>query len=56
MNTIDEFNSHVMGTYGRLNLVLDSGKEQTATGEDGKEYIDFGSGIGTNSLAPALMI
>ena len=50
MNTIDEFNSHVMGTYGRLNLVLDSGKEQTATDENGKEYVDFGSGIGTNSL------
>lgn len=50
MSTIEEFNSHVMGTYGRLDLVLDHGKEQTAVGEDGKEYIDFGSGIGTNSL------
>lgn len=48
--TIDEFNEHVMGTYGRLNVVMDNGHEQTATDENGKEYIDFGSGIGTNSL------
>lgn len=39
-----------MGTYGRYNLVLDSGENRTAVSEDGKEYIDFGSGIGTNSL------
>ena len=39
-----------MGTYGRYDLVLDSGENRTAIGEDGKEYIDFGSGIGTNSL------
>lgn len=39
-----------MGTYGRYDLVLDSGENRTAVSEDGKEYIDFGSGIGTNSL------
>ena len=50
MNTIDKFNEHVMSTYGRLDIVLDKGSEQTATAEDGKQYIDFGSGIGTNSL------
>ncbi|MGN0593793.1 MAG: aminotransferase class III-fold pyridoxal phosphate-dependent enzyme, partial [Hominimerdicola sp.] len=50
MNTIEQFNKHVMGTYGRLDLVMESGHEQVAVGEDGKEYIDFGSGIGTNSL------
>ena len=50
MNTIDKFNEHVMSTYGRLDIVLDSGSEQNATAEDGKQYIDFGSGIGTNSL------
>lgn len=50
MNTIEQFNEHVMGTYGRYNLVLDSGENRTAVSEDGKEYIDFGSGIGTNSL------
>ena len=50
MNTIEKFNEHVMSTYGRLDIVLDKGIEQTATAEDGKQYIDFGSGIGTNSL------
>ncbi|MDO4943600.1 MAG: aspartate aminotransferase family protein [Ruminococcus sp.] len=50
MNTIEQFNEHVMGTYGRYDLVLDSGENRTAVSEDGKEYIDFGSGIGTNSL------
>ncbi len=50
MNTIEKFNQHVMPTYGRLDIVLDKGSKQTATDEDGKQYIDFGSGIGTNSL------
>ncbi|MBQ4247678.1 MAG: acetylornithine/succinylornithine family transaminase [Ruminococcus sp.] len=50
MNTIEKFNQHVMPTYGRLDIVLDKGQQQTATAEDGKQYIDFGSGIGTNSL------
>ena len=50
MNTIDKFNEHVMGTYGRYPLVMDSGSCETATDENGKNYIDFGSGIGTNSL------
>lgn len=50
MNTIEQFNEHVMGTYGRYDLVLDSGENRTAISENGKEYIDFGSGIGTNSL------
>ncbi len=50
MDTIEKFNRHVMSTYGRLDIVLDKGQQQTATAEDGKQYIDFGSGIGTNSL------
>lgn len=50
MGTIEKFNEHVMATYGRLDIVLDKGSEQNAVGEDGKQYIDFGSGIGTNSL------
>ena len=50
MNTIEKFNEHVMGTYGRYELVMDSGAGETATDENGKKYIDFGSGIGTNSL------
>ena len=50
MNTIERFNKYVMPTYGRLDLVLEEGKERTADDENGKKYIDFGSGIGTNSL------
>ncbi|MCM1334401.1 MAG: aspartate aminotransferase family protein [Bacteroides sp.] len=50
MNTIDQFNEHIMGTYGRYPIVLESGKDRCAVDESGKRYIDFGSGIGTNSL------
>ena len=50
MNTIEKFNNNVMGTYGRYPLVMESGKDECATDENGKKYIDFGSGIGTNSL------
>ncbi len=50
MSTIEKFNEHVMQTYGRLPIVLEKGHDQSAVDENGKEYIDFGSGIGTNSL------
>ncbi len=50
MSTIEKFNEHIMPTYGRFDVVLDSGKERLACDENGKKYIDFGSGIGTNSL------
>lgn len=50
MNSIEQFNSHIMGSYGRYEVVIESGKNQTAVDENGKQYIDFGSGIGTNSL------
>lgn len=39
-----------MPSYGRYDLVLDSGSGRQAIDENGKKYIDFGSGIGTNSL------
>ena len=50
LQTIEQFNKYVMHSYGRYDLVMDKGAHETATDEDGKEYIDFGSGIGTNSL------
>ncbi len=50
MNTIEEFNSHIMNTYGRLDIVMGKGSGRVAADENGREYIDFGSGIGTNSL------
>ena len=50
METIEKFNKHVMSTYGRYPLVVENGEGRTAKDENGKKYIDFGSGIGTNSL------
>lgn len=50
MDTINKFDSYVIHSYGRYPLVMDSGSERTCTDENNKEYIDFGSGIGTNSL------
>lgn len=50
MDTIAQFNKYVMPSYGRYPLVMDSGEGEYAAAEDGKRYIDFGSGIGTNSL------
>ncbi len=50
MSTIEQFNKYVMPSYGRYDIVLDKGEGQLATDENGKQYIDFGSGIGTNSL------
>ena len=50
MSTIEQFNKYVMPSYGRDDLVLDSGSGRQAVDENGKKYIDFGSGIGTNSL------
>ena len=50
MNTIDNFNKHIVGSYGRYDLVLEKGEGRTAADENGKKYIDFGSGIGVNSL------
>ncbi|MGN1417388.1 MAG: aspartate aminotransferase family protein [Oscillospiraceae bacterium] len=50
MNTIEQFNSHVMQTYGRFDVVMEKCGGAEAHDENGREYIDFGSGIGTNSL------
>lgn len=50
MSTIEQFNKYVMPSYGRYDLVLDKGEGRQAVDENGKKYIDFGSGIGTNSL------
>lgn len=50
MNTIEKFDENIMHTYGRYPLVMDKGEGRSAVDENGKEYIDFGSGIGTNSL------
>lgn len=41
---------YIAGTYGRYPMVAESGKGAVCTDTDGKEYIDFTSGIGVNSL------
>ncbi len=40
----------MMPTYGRFSVALESGAGAVATDVAGKEYIDFGSGIGVNAL------
>ena len=40
----------VAGTYGRFPVAVEKGKNATCYDFDGKEYIDFSSGIGVNSL------
>ena len=42
-----------MGAYGRFPAALTSGKGAAAFDPEGKRYIDFGSGIGVNSLGYA---
>lgn len=44
---------YVMGTYGRYPVVFTEGKGAVLKDADGKEYIDFTSGIGVNSLGIA---
>lgn len=44
---------YVMNTYGRHNLTVERGRGCKLYSDDGKEYIDFGSGIGTLSLGTA---
>ncbi|MGN1403099.1 MAG: aspartate aminotransferase family protein [Ruminococcus sp.] len=50
MTTQEQLNASVMPTYGRFPLVIDHGAGESCTDENGKTYIDFGSGIGTTSL------
>lgn len=45
--------SYIMHTYGRNDVVIDHGKNATVYSEDGKEYVDFASGIGVLSLGTA---
>ena len=41
---------HVMQTYARFDAVIDHGNGATLYSPEGKEYIDFTSGIGVNSV------
>ncbi len=46
----DADQSYVAGTYGRFPIAIEKGENATCYDFDGKEYIDFSSGIGVNSL------
>ncbi len=41
---------YIIHSYGRVPVALSEGKNATAKDADGKEYIDFTSGIGVNCL------
>ena len=46
----EQYDAALMPTYGRFPVALEAGHGAVAVDVDGKEYIDFGSGIGVNSL------
>ena len=41
---------YVMNTYGRFDVAIDHGEGSRLYDPEGKEYIDFASGIGVTSL------
>lgn len=43
-------NEFVANTYGRFSVAIKQGKGAVCVDFDGKEYVDFSSGIGVNSL------
>lgn len=46
----DLTHQHIMNTYGRFPVALDHGQGATLYDPEGREYIDFTSGIGVTSL------
>ena len=53
MNICEIDNLYVEHTYNRFPLTIVSGSGSTVTDEAGRTYIDFGSGIATNSFGVA---
>lgn len=47
---LSQDSTYIAHTYNRFPVAIESGHGAVATDFDGKDYIDFGSGIGTNSL------
>lgn len=47
---IEKFDKYVMHSYGRYPLVMENGEGRCCEDENKMKYIDFGSGIGVNSL------
>ncbi|MBE6903689.1 MAG: aspartate aminotransferase family protein [Ruminococcaceae bacterium] len=50
MTTFEKDNNYIMNTYGRFNVSFCKGKGTKLWDENGKEYLDFGSGIGVTCL------
>ncbi len=48
MDIINEDKKNICNTYNRFEVVLTKGSGSILVDENGKEYIDFSSGIGTN--------
>lgn len=48
MDIIKEDSENILNTYSRFKVVLESGNKEILKDINGKEYIDFSSGIGTN--------
>ena len=53
MNTVELDKAYVAGTYGRFPLELVSGKGSIFVDDQGKEYIDMGTGIGVTAFGTA---
>ncbi len=53
MNTKELDNKYVAHSYGRFDVALKEGHGSTLYDEDGKKYIDFGSGIGVTAFGIA---
>ena len=53
MNTKELDGKYVAGTYARFPIVLTEGKGSLVRDEEGKEYIDMGSGIAVNAFGIA---
>ena len=47
-NIIIDDKENILNTYNRFNIVIKEGKGSIFIDENGKKYIDFSSGIGTN--------
>ncbi len=50
MTTIEKDKQYIANTYGRFPVTLVSGHGAVAVDENGKEYIDMGTGIGVNAF------
>ncbi len=50
MNTTEQYNTHVMATYGRFPLTLVEGQGARVRDDAGREYLDFCMGIAVCSL------